>query len=114
VIEQAIDERSALLASRREMMRSFVESDACRWSLITGYLGSAELDSCGHCDSCSQLDRARRSGDGVQRVRHTHFGPGSVVDTEGDKIVVLFDTAGYKTLSRSILSEPVHVLPEHM
>ncbi|HZX53529.1 MAG TPA: helicase-related protein, partial [Ilumatobacteraceae bacterium] len=104
-IEQAIDERSALLASRREMMRSFVESDACRWSLITGYLGSAELDSCGHCDACSQHDRARRSGDGVQRVRHTHFGAGSLVDTEGDNIVVLFDTAGYKTLSRSILSE---------
>jgi ATP-dependent DNA helicase RecQ len=104
-LETAIAQRSALMTSRREMMRTFVESDACRWSLITGYLGSSELDTCGHCDSCRQHGRTRASGNGHERVRHSEFGEGSVVDAEGDRIVVLFDTSGYKTLSRTLVQD---------
>ncbi|HEY0518057.1 MAG TPA: RecQ family ATP-dependent DNA helicase [Ilumatobacteraceae bacterium] len=102
---QAIEQRAALLASRREMMRSFVESDACRWSLVTGYLGSPELETCGHCDTCGDLDRGRSRGEGEVRVRHVEFGEGSVVDNDGDRIVVLFDKVGYKTLSQKLVAE---------
>ena len=39
-----------------------------------------------------------------ERVRHPEFGAGMVMSTEDDRLTVLFDDHGYKTLSR----ETVH------
>jgi len=36
-------------------------------------------------------------------VRHEEFGEGTVTDLEGDRITVLFDDAGYKTLSLALV-----------
>lgn len=34
-----------------------------------------------------------------ERVEHASWGPGLVMRQEGDKIVILFDSVGYRTLS---------------
>ncbi len=39
------------------------------------------------------------------RVRHKTWGEGLVMHYEGDKIVVMFDTVGYKTLSIEVVTE---------
>ena len=38
-------------------------------------------------------------------VAHPAFGRGTVIQESGDQIVVLFDDAGYRTLSRAIVDE---------
>jgi len=43
------------------------------------------------------------------RVRHTRWGEGLVVRYEGDKMVVLFDEMGYRTLSTE-LARDKHLL----
>jgi len=37
------------------------------------------------------------------QVRHGEFGSGTVTDLEADRITVLFDDAGYKTLSLKVV-----------
>ena len=39
------------------------------------------------------------------RVNHRAWGEGLVMRYEGDKIVVLFDTVGYKTLAVELVTE---------
>ncbi|MGI8775499.1 MAG: hypothetical protein ACR2KQ_10935 [Actinomycetota bacterium] len=40
-----------------------------------------------------------------QRVRHPQWNEGSVVRYEGDKVVVLFDAEGYKSLALALVEE---------
>lgn len=39
------------------------------------------------------------------RVRHDKWGPGEVMGVSGDKVTVLFESAGYRTLSLSVVLE---------
>ena len=104
-LETTIEQRQMLLDSRRAMMRTLVESDTCRWSLVTGYLGSPELETCGHCDVCRRRGRERCDGPGPEAVHHHVFGEGTVVDRDGDVVTVLFESAGYRTMSTEVLDE---------
>jgi ATP-dependent DNA helicase RecQ len=91
--------------SRVEMMRGYAESTGCRWQFLLGYFGEYLSHVCGHCDSCRD-GTAEQSPDpgespfplGAQ-VEHTEWGRGEVMSFEGDRIVVLFDSVGYRTLS---------------
>ena len=38
-------------------------------------------------------------------MRHEEFGTGTVTDIEEDRVTVLFDDAGYKTLSLDLVEE---------
>jgi ATP-dependent DNA helicase RecQ len=40
-----------------------------------------------------------------RRVRHVQWGEGQVLRAEGDRLVVLFDEVGYKTLSVALAQE---------
>lgn len=46
------------------------------------------------------------------RVRHALLGLGAVMRYEGDKMVVLFDDAGYKTLAIASVLERAQLQPE--
>jgi ATP-dependent DNA helicase RecQ len=94
--------------SRIEMMRGYADTTRCRRQFLLGYFGE-QLDSpCGNCDTCSSgsaYEYAAEVVDGDHpfpvdtAVEHTEWGPGIVMRHEEDRVVVLFEEVGYKTLS---------------
>jgi ATP-dependent DNA helicase RecQ len=102
-IGEALEDRAALLASRRLMIDRLVESKSCRWATVSGYLGESTLSACGHCDVCDREAAHRRRRRQPERIRHQVFGLGDIVDQSNEQIVVLFDRAGYRTLSREVI-----------
>ncbi|HEV7686930.1 MAG TPA: RecQ family ATP-dependent DNA helicase, partial [Acidimicrobiia bacterium] len=92
--------------TRAEMMQRYLETDQCRWRTILGYFGQPSDENCGRCDNCD-AGRAAAPAPGEQprpfplgaAVVHATFGAGEVVGYEDDAMTVLFDDAGYRTLS---------------
>ncbi|MEU1545404.1 DUF3553 domain-containing protein [Nocardia sp. NPDC005745] len=86
------------------MMRGYAETTGCRRQHLLGYFGEQLLDPCGNCDTCDAGTAARRSPDADEfpvhsAVRHRDWGAGSIMSAEADRITVLFEELGYKTLS---------------
>jgi ATP-dependent DNA helicase RecQ len=105
VIAQAEAYRS-IQRSRVEMMRAYAETLRCRRQFLLQYFGEADPRPCGDCDNChagTAADEPEPVGPFAveQRVRHDSFGSGVVMSLDGDKITVLFDDVGYRTLSLS-------------
>jgi ATP-dependent DNA helicase RecQ len=108
--------------SRIDMMRYLAETESCRGQALLAYFGEHLRDRCGHCDNCMAAEpapgraaapRQRRRGAepaGVPapvhaRVRHGEWGEGIVLQYDGDRMTVLFDNVGYKTLSVPVVIE---------
>ncbi len=96
--------------SRVDMMRAYAETTGCRRQFLLGYFGETLEEPCGRCDTC-EAGTARELADAADspyplqsRVRHTSWGQGVVMRYEGDRIVVLFDEVGYRTLSLDAVS----------
>ena len=94
--------------SRIEMMRGYAETTGCRRQFLLGYFGEQLDEPCGNCDTCSSgsaYEHAEPVVDGVHPfpvdtgVEHNEWGPGIVMRHEEDRIVVLFEEVGYKTLA---------------
>ncbi|WP_159849937.1 RecQ family ATP-dependent DNA helicase [Nocardia sp. CY41] len=106
-VEQAADAARAyeeLTRSRIEMMRGYAETTGCRRQHLLGYFGEQLLDPCGNCDTCAAGTAARRAPHATEfpanaTVRHRDWGAGTIMSAEADRITVLFDEVGYKTLS---------------
>jgi ATP-dependent DNA helicase RecQ len=104
----AQDNRRAFDRSRIEMMRGYAETRDCRREFLLNYFGEAFDAPCGNCDSCEAGTAAAEPPDETPfalgaRVRHGEWGDGEVQRYEGDKMVVLFDEVGYKTLAVEIV-----------
>ncbi|HEU5087071.1 MAG TPA: RecQ family ATP-dependent DNA helicase, partial [Roseiflexaceae bacterium] len=104
------DQRKQFDRSRVEMMRGYAELHSCRRAYLLNYFGEAYQAPCGTCDVCEAGHiQAAAPGEvpfAVQsRVAHASWGEGLVMRYESDKIVVLFDTVGYKTLALDTVSE---------
>jgi ATP-dependent DNA helicase RecQ len=97
--------------TRAEMMQRYLETDQCRWRTILGYFGQPSDENCGHCDNCARgVPEADAGEDALlfpmgTRVSHTHFGTGEVVAYEDDTVTVLFDDAGYRSLSVELVRD---------
>ena len=98
--------------SRLEMLRGYAEDDACRRELLLTYFGEPFEPPCGACDNCEAGLAAdpRPDPDDLPfrvdaRVRHKAWGLGRVLRYDGDRMVVLFDRAGYRTLSVATVLE---------
>jgi ATP-dependent DNA helicase RecQ len=110
VVEQAESHRS-LERSRVEMMRAYAETRRCRSDFLLGYFGEDVDHVCGRCDNCvSGVAQEEPAGDtaefaGDRRVRHEEFGDGTVMDVEPDRVTVLFDDVGYRTLDLAAVRE---------
>jgi ATP-dependent DNA helicase RecQ len=91
--------------SRIEMMRGYAESQGCRRQYLLAYFGEELGEQCGNCDRCAagtafeQPDAAASPYALQSRVQHAAWGEGVVMRYEGDRIVVLFEDVGYRTLS---------------
>ena len=100
------EHREKVDQSRVEMMRGYAETTRCRRQFLLGYFGE-QLDApCGNCDTCADGSAAQTEAgadDDVPfaaetAVEHSEWGPGVVMRVEEDRLVVLFDEVGYKTL----------------
>jgi ATP-dependent DNA helicase RecQ len=91
--------------SRVDMMRGYAETTGCRRQYVLAYFGEAYDEQCGNCDTCAagtaseQPDAADSPYPLQSKVRHASWGEGVVMRYEGDRIVVLFEDVGYRTLS---------------
>jgi ATP-dependent DNA helicase RecQ len=96
------------------MLRGYGDSHGCRREYLLTYFGEPYQGPCGNCDNCDagrasaqppQAARVPFPVDGL--VRHEAWGEGRVLRYQdgGDKVVVLFDQAGYKTLSVATVLE---------
>ena len=91
------------------MMRGFAETRGCRSQMLLAYFGEELKRRCGHCDNCvegiTEEPAADEPFDVHARVRHGEWGSGMVMGYESDRMTVLFDEVGYKTLSVPVVEE---------
>ena len=110
--------RRKLERSRVDMMRAYAETDRCRTEFLVGYFGEPLGERCGLCDSCRAGTAPEPSGGKDSphavsaRVRHEEFGTGIVTDVEADRLTVLFDDVGYRTLSLELVAQQGLLVPE--
>jgi ATP-dependent DNA helicase RecQ len=99
--------------SRVEMMRGYAETTECRRQFLLGYFGEQLDEPCGNCDNCSAGTAQRNPGPDDHDtpfpvetpVEHSEWGAGVVMRVEDDRLVVLFDEVGYKTLALAAVTE---------
>ena len=106
--QAAVDEyerQQVVQRSRTDMMRAFAETQACRTQPLLAYFGEIMKSPCGHCDNCAAPATAPPAPTSAQpfkvhaKVRHEEWGSGMVMGYEEERMTVLFDEVGYKTLS---------------
>jgi ATP-dependent DNA helicase RecQ len=107
------EHRERVDQSRVEMMRGYAETTECRRQFLLGYFGE-QLDApCGNCDNCSAGTAQEHPGADDHDtpfppetpVEHSEWGPGVVMRVDDDRLVVLFDEVGYKTLGIAAVTE---------
>jgi ATP-dependent DNA helicase RecQ len=97
--------------SRTDMMRAFAQTRACRTRTLLAYFGEQQKRPCGHCDNCVDATTAEPLPDTSgpypvhSTVRHGEWGAGMVMGYEQERMTVLFDEVGYKTLSVPVVVE---------
>lgn len=95
--------------SRVEMIRAYAELSGCRRQHLLAYFGEELPEPCGNCDNCDS--GVAKGGNGKQpfaagsHVQHKKWGRGQVLQYEGENMVVLFDSVGYKTLSIALVMD---------
>jgi RecQ family ATP-dependent DNA helicase len=111
--EQAVAEAVELDETRRriddsriDMMRAYAETTGCRRRHLLEYFGEPSPRTCGNCGNCvTGRVPAAKPGDEEgpfpvhSEVVHAAWGPGTVMSVDPDRITVLFEETGYKTLS---------------
>jgi ATP-dependent DNA helicase RecQ len=110
------EERQQFDRSRVAMIGSYAEAEGCRREFVLTYFGERYEPPCGRCDNCEAgLVEARPAESPFpegSRVVHTKWGGGLVQRYEGDQVVVLFDSVGYKKLALEIVEERGLLEPE--
>src|SRR5215218_7726796 len=104
------EEREEYERSRLEMMRSYAETNGCRRNFVLSYFGEEHEPPCGNCDNCdagfvSSEANVERPFEIGTTVTHSEWGPGEVQRYEADRVVVLFESVGYRTLDLEVVEE---------
>ncbi|HSC21121.1 MAG TPA: RecQ family ATP-dependent DNA helicase, partial [Solirubrobacterales bacterium] len=104
------EDREEYERSRLEMMRSYAEHDGCRRDFVLSYFGEEHEPPCSNCDNCdaglvepeADADRLFEIG---SPVTHSEWGPGEVQRYDDNRVVVLFESVGYRTLDLELVEE---------
>ncbi|MBV9453985.1 MAG: ATP-dependent DNA helicase RecQ [Rubrobacter sp.] len=96
--------------SRIEMVRGYAEVRACRREYLLNYFGEEFDAPCRYCDNCEagivvEKDEESEPFPINSRVVHEKWGEGLVQRYEDDKMIVLFEEVGYKTLGVDLVME---------
>jgi ATP-dependent DNA helicase RecQ len=95
--------------TRVEMMRSYAETLHCRRQFLLGYFGEFSARPCGNCDRCFERGDAAGEEESAialgTAVEHREWGPGVVLHGESDRVTVMFDHYGYRTLAVGAVEE---------
>jgi ATP-dependent DNA helicase RecQ len=97
-------EREAVDRSRVELVRGYAETIGCRRQFLLGYFGETFEPPCEACDRCASGAISDGGADegftwrANDRVIHDVWGAGVVMRCESDRVTVLFETVGYKTM----------------
>jgi ATP-dependent DNA helicase RecQ len=120
---EVAEARQRVDKSRIEMMRGYAETTGCRRQFLLGYFGEAYPNPCGNCDVCRSGPakapapaKGRRTRSAAKpapaspypvntTVKHREWGEGVVMRVEADRITVLFDSVGYRTLALKVLKQ---------
>lgn len=100
---EIVERKERIDRTRVEMMRGYAETRECRRQFLLSYFGEALPEPCGNCDNCTAgVVADEPPADGRWAVQtpvvHRQWGPGVVMGAEDDRITVLFDEYGYRTL----------------
>jgi ATP-dependent DNA helicase RecQ len=102
-------ERREFDRTRLEMMRSYAETQGCRRDHILSYFGEEHDIPCFYCDNCDaglvKPDTTPRPFPIGAPVTHKSWGPGEVQRYDRDRVVVLFESVGYRTLDLGLVEE---------
>jgi ATP-dependent DNA helicase RecQ len=102
-------ERREFDRTRLAMMRSYAETEGCRRDHILSYFGEEHAVPCWNCDNCDaglvQPDEDERPFPIGARVTHKSWGAGEVQRYDRDRVVVLFESVGYRTLDLGLVEE---------
>jgi ATP-dependent DNA helicase RecQ len=109
------ESRKAYERSRLQMMRGYAELWECRRAYLLNYFGQeAESERCGLCDNDLRQDRVNPAlgaeegpshfGKG-DRVRHSTWGEGQVLEADGETLAVRFEGEGEKKLAAELVRE---------
>jgi ATP-dependent DNA helicase RecQ len=105
----AQERHQKFMRSRVEMMRNYAELQDCRREYLLNYFGEGLNNKCRFCDNCEAGIIVKNNDNQPFPINscviHCKFGKGQVTHYEGDKIVVLFDKVGYKTLAIEIVQK---------
>jgi ATP-dependent DNA helicase RecQ len=104
------EEREEYEKSRLEMMRSYAEHSGCRRDFVLSYFGEEHEPPCGNCDNCdaglvapeAETERPFEIG---ATVTHSEWGQGEVQRYEANRVIVLFESVGYRTLDLELVEE---------
>ncbi|GAB3231147.1 RecQ family ATP-dependent DNA helicase [Kineococcus gypseus] len=106
------EQQRSVERSRLEMMRAYAETAACRRQFLLGYFGEDLPEPCGHCDTCRAGTAVEHDGAGGEEpfavgstVAHEQWGEGQVMHYEDDRVTVLFQGVGYRTLALELVRE---------
>jgi len=108
---EVVEAGKRLDPSRVEQVRGYAETRSCRRQHLLGYFGEVLDSPCGNCDTCwsgsaGEVPPAAESPFALQSVvQHAAWGRGTVMSYEGDRITVLFDEQGYRTLALETVLE---------
>ncbi|SEH66604.1 ATP-dependent DNA helicase RecQ [Mycolicibacterium rutilum] len=94
--------------TRVEMMRSYAETPDCRRQFLLAYFGDQLPEPCGNCDRCREhtaTDRGEPAIAAGTAVEHKEWGAGTVLGGDPERITVLFDLYGYRTLDVDAVRE---------
>jgi ATP-dependent DNA helicase RecQ len=83
------EEREEYERSRLEMMRSYAEHTGCRRDFVLSYFG----------------EEHERPFDIGATVTHSEWGPGEVQRYDNNRVIVLFESVGYRTLDLELVEE---------
>jgi ATP-dependent DNA helicase RecQ len=102
--------------SRIDMMVGYAEVQDCRREYLLNYFGEEIEDPCGFCDNCDAGITVAEDEENMPfpintKVMHNVWNVGLVLRYEGDKMVVLFDSVGYKTLAVDVVVEHSLLMP---
>ena len=107
---EAEEQRQMVEQSRLEMIRAYAETRGCRREYLLTYFGEPFEGPCGNCDNCLTGQVAQDEGEAGpfpvgSQVRHVQWGEGQVLRYEDDKVTVLFEEVGYRTLGVGLVLE---------